>query len=86
MRLIDADKVIADNAEIIDCEIDHPKYQDTLREIIDSAETVDAVEVVWCKDCKWRFDLHCPMFDGETDHVPDLNWFCADGEPRRDIR
>lgn len=43
-------------------------------------------ELARCKDCKWRFDLHCPMFDGETDHVPDLNWFCADGEPRRDIR
>ena len=80
MRLIDADKVIADNAGIIDCEIDHPKYQDTLREIIDSAETIDAVEVVRCKECKhWHKDT--------TDHTciktGDLrrgNFFCADGE------
>lgn len=40
MRLIDADAFIEENKEIIDCEIDHPKYQDTLRELIDQAPTI----------------------------------------------
>ena len=42
MRLIDADAYKERNAEIIDCEIDHHKYQDTLRELIDDSPTVDA--------------------------------------------
>ena len=78
MRLIDADKVIANNAEIIDCEIDHPKYQDTLREIIDSAETIDAVPVVRCKDCKyWWYGNYC---DKHGKGQENTDWFCADGE------
>lgn len=40
MRLIDADAFIEENQEIIDCEIDHPKYQDTLRELIAQAPTL----------------------------------------------
>lgn len=39
-RLIDADRFIKENAEIIDCEINHPKYQDTIRELIDKAPTI----------------------------------------------
>lgn len=42
MRLIDADAFIQENKEIIDCEIDHPKYQDTIRELIDDAPTIKA--------------------------------------------
>ena len=88
MRLIDADKVIADNAGIIDCEIDHPKYQDTLREIIDSAESVDAVEVVRCKDCERRGDPKMCMiaFIAKKQDMPVFfydnrgEWFCADGK------
>ena len=40
MRLIDADLLIQENANIIDCDIIHPKYEDTLREIIERAPTV----------------------------------------------
>lgn len=40
MRLIDADALKEENKDIIDCEIDHPKYQDTLRELIDQAPTI----------------------------------------------
>ena len=42
MRLIDADAFIEENKDIIDCEIDHPKYQDTLRDLINNAPTVEA--------------------------------------------
>lgn len=44
MRLIDADLLIQENANIIDCDIIHPKYEDTLREIIESAPTVTNVK------------------------------------------
>lgn len=43
-RLIDADKYIKDNKDIIGCEIDHPRYQDTLRELINDAPTVIEAE------------------------------------------
>lgn len=39
MRLIDADKFLEEHEEIADCEIDNPKYQDTIRELIESAPT-----------------------------------------------
>lgn len=47
MRLIDADAFIKENQEIIDCEIDHPKYQDTLRELIAQAPTVERPHGEW---------------------------------------
>ena len=40
MRLIDADDYKKKYKDIIDCEIDHPKYQDTLKELIDSMPTI----------------------------------------------
>ena len=46
-RLIDADRFIKENAEIIDCEINHPKYQETLRELIDEAPTVERPHGEW---------------------------------------
>ena len=50
-RLIDADAFLKRNEVYADCEFNHPKYQDTLREIVEAEPTVDAVEVVRCKDC-----------------------------------
>lgn len=44
-RLIDAEKFLSDNSIYADCEFDHPKYQETLREIVNIAPTVDAVPV-----------------------------------------
>ena len=44
MRLIDADKFIETNKDIIDCSIGHSKYEDTLRELIDNAPTVTIKE------------------------------------------
>lgn len=39
-RLIDADVYKWDNRDIIDCEINHPKFEVTLEELIDDALTV----------------------------------------------
>lgn len=45
------------------------------------APTVDAVEVVRCKDCKHRDKYECNhiMLGGTKCGVTD-DWFCADGE------
>ena len=45
-RLIDADAFLKRNEVYADCEFDHPKYQNTLREIVNEEPSVDAVEVV----------------------------------------
>ena len=54
MRLIDADALLKRYEDIIDCEIDHPKYQNTVREIIDSAPTIEPERkkgrCEYCKD------------------------------------
>lgn len=49
---------------------------------IDDAPTVDAVEVVRCKDCKYHEDeetgmVYCPNAIGGW---VGENWFCADGK------
>jgi len=66
---------------------------------IEYAPTVDAVEVVRCKDCKRRGEYECPMYyekeiewddDGytEVEYVPhdrtDDDGFCDRGERRND--
>lgn len=45
-RYIDAEKVLIDNAELADCDFNHPKYEETLRDIIDNAPTADVKPVV----------------------------------------
>lgn len=48
-RYIDGDKLIQENLEIIDCDVNHPKYEDTLRDIIDNAPTEDVAPVIHAK-------------------------------------
>ena len=45
MRLIDADTFLKNNIEFADCEFEHPKYEDTLRDIVDNAPTIQAVPI-----------------------------------------
>lgn len=64
MRLIDGDALLRENSEFADAEFIHPRYQYTLRDLVDDAEVIDAVPIVRCRDC-W---LHgkfprCPMVD-----------------------
>ena len=55
MRLIDADKLRKDVLELPDC----PNgFSDTFDKslilaLVDEAQTIDAVPVIRCKDCKW---------------------------------
>ena len=74
MRLIDADRAI----EIVrDKGIAHPNAYHLTNYttlILQEAPTVDAVEIVRCKDCKYFKTRLCENEDNYDD------WFCADGE------
>lgn len=65
----DVDSYLAGNREIL--------------EMIDNAPTVDAVEVVRCRDCiHWQPEptgdvMMC--FDGAFGRYTEPDWFCADG-------
>ena len=53
---------------------------------LDNTPTIDAVEVVRCKDCKYheneRIDMvYCPAVLGVGSWVEN-DWFCKDGERR----
>ena len=43
----------------------------TVCSYIDEIPTLDAVPVVRCKDCKWRFSSNCPMFHEELTYSED---------------
>lgn len=47
--------------------------------ILLTARTVDAVEVVRCKDCKWRNTKGCPYMNFNASARGDFD-FCSDGE------
>lgn len=104
MRLIDADALIVsecrqcdgdchcfDGQKCLECN-SHNKCQ--LREAIDYADTVDAVPVVRCRDCRYRFTSSCPMFHEEQTYNDDdgYDWidhdythddgFCDEGKPK----
>ena len=80
MRLIDADeayKVLTDYYHH-KTEIQHK----ALKEAIERVPTVDAVEVVRCKDCVYFWDGVCTA---HTDAIcTDENEFCSWGERRED--
>ena len=75
MRLIDADRAmeIVRNQGIAHPHAYHLTNYATL--ILREAPTVDAVEVVRCKDCKHRYsDSWCEYVDDDD------NFYCARGE------
>lgn len=45
-RLIDADMFLKNNKELADCDFIHPKYCDTLRDLVNNAPTVDVLEKI----------------------------------------
>ena len=49
-RLIDADALIAEYDRV------HIGEPGKARKLMEDAPTIDAVEVVRCKDCKWLYD------------------------------
>lgn len=94
MRLIDADAL---SAEVDKSKYHNPHPQITLRmnhtnehdhfiKMIYDAPTVDAVEVVRCKDCKHRKEKICfnPCYGMWVGVELKDNDFCSYGERRKD--
>ena len=87
-RLIDADRAleIVHNRGIAHPNAYHLTNYATL--ILREAPTVDAVEVVRCKDCKYRFKNNghsrdgCPIVDAKI--WMDDDDFCSHGERKDD--
>lgn len=60
-------------------------YEGLFRKRVEVAPTIDAVEVVRCKDCKHRFDGLCPMENVDVPWVGTKDDdFCSFGERRTD--
>lgn len=79
MRLIDADTVGLTDFEIVVCEGDYKKAFKLLCEKLDSAPTVDAVEVVRCEHCiHYNAGFECLKEGYGIEYPPD--YFCGDGK------
>ena len=87
-RLIDADALIADIEKKTKGMLEQYGFciDDTpTKEYLNTFPTIDAVEVVRCKDCRYAphtdiNDYWCDKFE----RVFCSDWFCADGERRDD--
>ena len=78
MRLIDADALMcrlatwsADLALTYSENDEYVKCLDIVCEKIEEAQTIDAVEIVRCRDCKW-LERGCDS--------PDDDYFCSEAE------
>lgn len=98
MRLIDSDELttnVLTEDMMSDIWNDDVEACEAFLTLIKDAPTIDAVEVLRCKDCKYRLHLDA------TEHYPETyicridnisgtrkayrdEWFCADGERRTD--
>lgn len=86
MRLIDADALKNDHHMGDECDKCETKWRECQYDYIyskmdictwiDDAPTIDAVEVVRCKDCKFYYA------NGGDTCITEPDWFCADGERR----
>lgn len=95
MRLIDADaleELIANNVYPVQDAFNDRDYgmfwTGGIEKAIDDAPTIDAVEVVRCKDCKWyerRYPWNGNSYECSYLEAPmDDNDFCSWGERRED--
>ncbi len=76
-RYIDADEFLENNKEFADREIEHPRYQETVRELIDEAPSID---IVRCKECKYKDMELCSMHKLVVAGVRKYDDFCSYGE------
>lgn len=81
MRLIDADELIV---------MEYGGIKFVPKEFIDDAPTVDAVEVIRCKDCKYSIDFYddgdcyCRRPNRALEWVGDWDFYCKAAERRQD--
>ena len=94
MRLIDADalkEIISGNSYILRDSINSMNFGmfwDGIEQAIDESPTIDAVPIVWCKDCRYYQDNNggYPNADCKwcKDETPDANDYCSCGERKDD--
>lgn len=72
MRLIDAD-------ELLKNEFKNDISSNAFQNLVKRQQTIDAVPVVRCKDCKWWKEPYCVK---NYVFVRRADWFCGDGERR----
>lgn len=81
MRLIDADDILPMMERTMDMQdLYLPIHFQEM--VIDEMPTVDAVQVVRCKDCAKRGTLNCDLDYCGYRQADD--WYCADGERREE--
>ena len=74
-RLIDANKTMNSIVDLLELAWGYDGIREDVQQIFENAETVDAVEVVRCRDCKHRYsDSWCEYVDDND------NFYCAKGE------
>ena len=85
MRLIDADVLIPKCKETFceDCISNVTTCLNFIRTII-AAPTIDAVEVVRCKDCKYYVSSHCEIRGKGLYLIRGMNDYCSRAERRSD--
>ena len=81
-RLIDATRI---EQYILNNCSDNEEINAIYAEIVD-APTVDAFEVVRCKDCEWRNCLRCYHKRSGMDDLVGENDYCSWGKRREDVR
>ena len=80
LRLIDANALLRHKRKMSGAEFGGEFWDEAvLASDIKSAPTVDAVEVVRCKDCKYFQTRLCENENNYDD------WFCADGERKDEV-
>ena len=83
MRLIDADKLKEEAYTSWECKSQPCAVVDVQE--IDDAPTVDAVQVVRCKDCRWYDKVDwCNKLRISGVKAVEETWFCAGGERKDD--
>ena len=85
MRLIDADSLYKPVGQYERLKYTYEYGYVVQKYDIDHALTIDAVEVVRCKDCThWGYDVIFQDGYCRGLHRGDPDWYCADGERRED--
>ena len=87
MGLIDADAVLRHKRKMSGADFSGEFWDEAvLAYDIKNAPTVDAVEVVRCKDCIHSSDVLYRTYCGYLDCVVQPEFYCADGERKDGVR
>lgn len=88
MRLIDADELYRETEKKIQANHEYRMavVDDEFLDLIKDADTIDAVEVVRCKECKhgqWQKGLGV-ICEYQQDKIQPFGHFCSSGERREE--